>query len=218
MMSQSKKLFNDIRKQIVDNEIYGNEKVLQFRNYYPEQIIVWLTTKQKCFKVVSLKKYWYKDDKIFELEYKDVNTACDFIQVAYDIAQSRVERAIKKGYMMINIYTDNTGNKHIEYIENNEPVGDKFRHIADTYRDELECPNWSNIKDETGYSSCPNNNRQYEYLSREDSQTFEHFVQSLGYDNYQDYIKYNEFAINEDKINEMYQRFLEGYTTPEYCY
>lgn len=216
-MSQAN-LFNSIRKQIVDNEIYGNEKILQFRNYYPENIIVWLTTKQKCFKVTSVKKYWYKSDKIFELEYKDVNTACDFLSVAYDIAKSRIDRAIKKGYMTINVYTDNTNCTHIEYVENTEPVGDKFRHIADKYRDELECPNWSNKKDETGYSACPYNNREFEYLSREDSQSFEHFVQSLGYDNYQDFLKYNEFAIDEDRINQLYQKFLEGYESPEYAF
>jgi len=138
----------------------------------------------------------------YYLKYKDVDTSNDFLQVAYDIAKNKIEKKLRKGYL------------------SNEPVSTKFLHLNDQFRQELECPNWSNKIDETGYAPCPYNDKEYERLSREDSQSFEHFVQWLGYDNYNDFLRYNEFGIteNEDEIEQLYQQFLEGYNTPEYAY
>lgn len=190
-------IFTKIQQQLVNNELYDNDRVLTFRGEYPQQAIVWLV-KNKVMKCISLNLI--KDT--YYLKYKDVDTSNDFLQVAYDIAYNKREKKLRKGLL------------------SNEPVSTKFLNINDQFRYELECPNWSNEIDETGYAPCPNNNKEYERISREDSQTFEHFVQSLGYDNYQDFIKYNEFGINEtqDEIDRLYQQFLEGYNTPEYAY
>ena len=138
----------------------------------------------------------------YYLEYKDVNTASDFLDTAYETAKYKREQKIRKGLL------------------SNEPVTTKFLNINDQFRSELECPNWSNIADETGYAPCPYNDKEYEHITREDSQSFEHFVQSLGYDNYQDFIKYNEFGIYEtqEQIDRMYQDFLNGYESEEYTY
>jgi hypothetical protein len=191
-------IFNSIKKQLINNEIYGNERKLQFTNFYPENAIVWLTTKQKAFKVTKLNRYIQNGERIYEIEYKDVYTGCDFLDTAYEIAKNKSERADRKGY------------------KSNEPVSVKFLNINDRFRAELDCPNWSNNPDETGYKSCPNNNREFEYISREDSQSFEHFCQWLGYDNYEDFQQYHEFDNEENKqtIDCLYQQFLEGYNIP----
>lgn len=200
------KLFNEFKnsivKQIVNNEIYGNENKFQCRGFYPENVIVWMTTKQKAFKIVKLNKIVENGEKIYEIEYKDVNTASDVLEPLYETIKYKREKKLRKGLL------------------SNEPVSTKFLHINDQFRQELECPNWSNEIDKTGYAACPNNNKEYERLSREDSISFEHFTQWLGYDNYQDFIKYNEFGLveTEDEINQLYQQFLEGYNIPEYAY
>lgn len=191
-------VFTQIKEQLVVNELYDNDRVLQFRGEYPQQAIVWLV-KNKVMKCVELN---VGKNGTYYLKYKDVDTSNDFLQVAYDIAKNKIEKKLRKGYL------------------SNEPVSTKFLNINDQFRQELECPNWSNEIDETGYAACPNNNKEYERLSREDSISFEHFTQWLGYDNYNDFLKYNEFGIteNEDEIEQLYQQFLEGYNTPEYAY
>ena len=191
-------VFTQIKEQLVVNELYDNDRVLQFKGKYPQQAIVWLV-KNKVMKCVELN---ISKNGTYYLKYKDVDTSNDFLQVAYDIAKNKIEKKLRKGYL------------------SNEPVSTKFLHLNDQFRQELECPNWSNKIDETGYAPCPYNDKEYERLSREDSQSFEHFVQWLGYDNYNDFLRYNEFGIteNEDEIEQLYQQFLEGYNTPEYAY
>lgn len=203
MTSKQNSVFALIKKQLVNNEIYGNDTKFTVRDYYPENIIVWLTTKQKAFKVTKVNTYMDNGSEVYEIHYKDLYTGCDFLDTAYETAKSKSEKAERKGY------------------NSNEPVSTKFLNINDKFRQELDCPNWSSEEDETGYKQCPFNvEKGYEYISREDSQTFEHFCQYLGYDNYQDFLRYHEFALQEEKerIDEMYQRFLEGYREVEYAY
>ncbi len=195
-------IFTQIQQQLVNNEIYGNDRILQFRGFYPENAIVWLVRNQKCFKVTKLNKIIRNGEKVYEVEYKDVNTACDFLQVAYDIASYKREKKLRKGYL------------------SNEPVSTKFLNINDQFRAELDCPNWSNIEDETGYKECPYNNKGYDHISREDSQSFEHFCQFMGFKNYEDFESWNEYnhSLTDDEIDMLYNQFLEQYQAPDYSF
>lgn len=218
MMSQS--IFNTIKKQLVNNELYGNKRVLEITNEYPENIIVWLTTKQKAFKVVKVNKTVKGNRKHFEIEYKDVYTGCDFINDAYETAKARLDRAIRKGYLTVETKAYNDNSTSTRFVENNESVTNKFNHLADIYRDELECPNWSGEYDETGYQQCPFNTRGYEMLDKADDCTFDIYLQQIGYENYYDFYKKHELSTNEFMdifINE-YNKFRENNLSKEYQY
>lgn len=212
---------NDIINQIVQNEIYFNEYKFRVRNYYPEQLIIWLTKKKKLFKVTGLSKYIKGNDRIYEISYKDVNIENDLTSFLYNkLKYELIDKPIRKGYMNFESFVDNHGEIHIALFENNESVVNKFNHLADKYRPELECNNWSNEQDETNYAPCPYNTKEYLHLSKEDSQSFEHFCQWLGFDNYQDFTTWNDHyrAYSEDEINTMYQQFLNDYEVPDWSY
>lgn len=198
-MSQSN-IFNEIRNQLINNELFGNEKKLQFRNEYPEGCIVWLCKNQKAFKVTGMKKFIHNSEKVYEISYEAVNTACDFLDVAYESAKYKRERAIRKGYTL------------------NESPRTKSLKINDMFRAELDCPNWSNKADETGYKQCPYNDKEFEHLDKEDDCCFEIYLQQIGYDNYQDFIKKNEFSTKEymEIFEENYKEFLNNLHAKDY--
>lgn len=191
-------IFAQIKEQLVINELYDNDRVLQFRGEYPQQVIVWLV-KNKVMKCVDLN---VGKNGTYYLKYKDVDTSNNFLQVAYDIASYKREKKLRKGYL------------------SNEPVSTKFLNINDQFRAELDCPNWSNIEDETGYKECPYNNKGYDHISREDSQSFEHFCQFMGFKNYEDFESWNEYnhSLTDDEIDMLYNQFLEQYQAPDYSF
>lgn len=175
-----KNLFRIIRQQIINNEVYGNERKFKFlNNFYPEKIIVYMT-KQKAFKICKVTKEPADVGYKFTIEYKDVYTECDFLSEGYNALKYRYERKKRKGY------------------DSNESVVTKFLHINDTYRDELECKNYKKTIDEF-----------YEYLEKADSCTFELFIQSIGFNSFEDYLNYVEkYPLENKDIDERYREFI----------
>ena len=85
--------------------------------------------------------------------------------------------------------------KHRKGYYSNESVVNKFGHINDEYRDELTCKNY--------------NKDLYEHLEKADSCTFDLFLQSIGFNTFEEYLKYVETYPLEDKdIDERYREFL----------
>lgn len=76
----------------------------------------------------------------------------------------------------------------------NEPVTSKFGKYYDKRRDELDCKNYKHTI--------------YEYMTREDSCTYELFVQAIGYDNYNDFA--NNCKLDQEEIDAMYVDFCNG--------
>jgi len=175
-----KNLFTIIRQQIIKNEVFGNDRKFKFtNNFYPEKVITYMTA-QKAFKVVNVSKYPVDNGYQFTIEYKDVCTSCDFLDRAYEALKAKEEYKRRKGY---------TG----EYA--NESVVNKFGHINDEYRDELTCKNY--------------NKDLYEHLEKADSCTFDLFLQSIGFNTFEEYLAFVEKYPLEDKdIDERYREFL----------
>lgn len=76
----------------------------------------------------------------------------------------------------------------------NESVTTKFNKYYDKHRDELECKNYKHSI--------------YEYMTREDSCTYELFTQALGYENYNDFA--NNCKLDQEEIDAMYVEFCNG--------
>ena len=100
----------------------------------------------------------------------------------------------------------------------NENITNKFGHINQKYRQELECPNWSSEPDEFGYRANPNSEIGYEKLDKADSCTFEAYVcLELGYTDYQEFCE--AYSEEERKVlEEAYENASEDLRLPEYIY
>lgn len=187
-------LFRKIRNEIVKNEIFGNERKFKLSAPYPEKIIVWLV-RNKIFKLISVNRDLTERGFTYEIRYKDVNTAHNFLEKAYESMKYKREQAEKKGFM------------------SNDMVSTKFNNIADKYRMELECPNWSSEPDDTGYMECPMNTRGYERLSLDDNCCMALVLQGMGYKNYDDFCEQHKelstYETNEELSNEL-NAFLEN--------
>lgn len=188
-------IFKSIRNQMVANELHNKERVFTITMsapVYPEKIITWLTINQRAFKVAGVRKY-YNNGFVFEIKYKDVYTGCDFLEGAIESASYKRQKHEKAT-------TD-------RYIYDN------------MYRQELDCPNWSNIEDETGYKSCPNNNKGYEYLLPEDSCVIQLMLQAMGYEDYRDFCVTNEGLIDiNEELHNQYNEFVQKELAKEYAY
>ena len=186
-------IFNIIRNQMIsalkDNETKGS---LKFYKGLPTNVIDWLQ-RQGVARFNGLDRTPNKGKGakyIYTVYYTDLDKYSAFLK-------DYVERLEKKGY-----------------IAESNPVTVKFMKIHDYYRDELECPNFSSEKDETGYAPCPENvNGGVERLTRADDIVFEMFVQSLNYENYLEYERYDH---DEDVINELYEQFRNETLVKEY--
>ena len=189
-----KNIFKHIQQQMVMNEIFDSERVFTIpmdTPKYPEKIVTYITSKGAC-KIQSVRKYYANGFKV-EIAYKDVNTTSDFLDTALE-----VEKAKRK--------------KH------EKAITDRYV-FNDIYRDELECPNWSSIADETGYKACPNNNKGYEYLLPEDSCTIQLMLQAIGYDDYADFARYNEGLTDiTEELHRQYQAFINTDIAKDYTY
>lgn len=185
-------IFSIIRNQMVNN--LREDKTtgsVEFHKGLPTNVIRWLCKQGVC-KIDKVEKQKNSQNKyVYTVFYRDVNKYSAFLK-------DTVERLEKKGYI----------------TDSNDCVTVKFGKIADKYRTELECPNWSSEPDETGYRACPNANRGYEKLSREDSVMFEMFTQWLGYDSY---LEYSLVDHDEDSIDILYNHFLSEILVPEYA-
>lgn len=85
--------------------------------------------------------------------------------------------------------------KHKKGFYSTESVVNKFGHINDEYRDELTCKNY--------------NKELYEHLEKADSCTFELFLQSIGFNTFEDYLAFVEkYPIEDKDIDERYRQFL----------
>jgi hypothetical protein len=174
-----KNLFTIIRQQIIKNEVFGKEKKFTFYNNFYPERIILFMTKQKAFKIAKVTKKPMNNGYQFTIEYKDVYTGCDFLSKAFEALQRKEEYKHRKGYY------------------NNESVVNKFGHINDEYRDELICKNFEEGKD------------LYEHLEKADDCTFELFLQSIGFNNFEEYLAFVEKYPLEDKdIDERYRYFL----------
>lgn len=172
-------LFQIIRQQIIRNEVFGREKKFTFVNRFYPEAIIMFMTKQKAFKVAKVNKMPINDGYRFTIEYKDVYTGCDFLSRAFEALERKEQWKHRKGYY------------------SNESVVNKFGHINDEFRDELICKNYEE------------DNNLYEHLEKADSCTFDLFLQSIGFNNFEEYLKFVEKYPLEDKdIDDRYRKFL----------
>lgn len=195
-------LFEQIRNQIVKNEIFGNEPMFKVKGQYPEKVILWLTN-NKVFKIDFVKRDLTEKGFVYEIHYKNLFTGSDFLENAYETEKYRREKALRKGYLEYKADT-NIKNETIlalykKQFYSSESPTTKFNEIADIKRSELECPNWSSERDETGYAPCPNNiNGGYEQLAPEDNSCLEITLNMLGYKDYNDFCeRHPELSIEQ---------------------
>lgn len=200
---KNKNVFQKVATRIMNNLINNKDNTLEFKDFYPQNAIVYMTTKMKAFKVESITKDYDNGHIVYTVKYRDLNKYSDLIGSKVEAYEYKLERAIRNGF------TDHyTG-----------AVSTKFNNINDDYRAELDCPNFSNEKDETGYAACPFNDRGYEKLDPMDSCGLELRLQMLGYENYQDFINKNN-ALTPNEAMEILDietmEFYNNYTAPEY--
>ena len=187
-------IFTSIRNQIVYNEtqkLRGNEgieDVFKLRGYYPEKIIVWLTTKAKAFKIDKVSIDFDNGTRVYNIRYKNVNVNSEFLAQAYEVQEYKIEKYKRRHEF-----------DHLSVVEKNLATNDK-------YRAELECPNFD-------YKRYGLDN---EYLEKADSCNFEMFIQKLGFENYSDFARYIETQKKEvsEILEEKYEEFLKNEIMP----
>lgn len=171
------------------------EGIVQFKGKYPQQVVYWFC-KNGVFKVKGLSKEYVNGNVVYNLNFSQIDRYTHVLKDDYESLE-------KKG--LIGEYKD-------------ESITNKFNKIYDKYRYELECPNWSNEPDETGYKACPYNELGYEKLDKADSCSFEAYICcELGYTDYQEF---TESMTNEERkvIEEAYENEAENIKAPEYTY
>ena len=158
--------------------------------------------KAKAFKIAKVTTDYNNGIREYTIQYKDLNTASEFIAPAYEKEEYKIAKYNKKHEF-----------DHLSVVEKALATNDK-------YRAELECPNFD-------YKRFGLDN---EYLEKADSCTFEMFIQKLGFDNYNDFAKYIETQTKDvsELIEEKYQEFLktevetqeyaDGYSKLGYAY
>lgn len=183
----NKNIFKEIAEQLFNNEKYDNDRVLTFKNYYPESAIVYITTKLKAFKVSGIKKsYNYNTGKFnYELSYEDLYKYSDLTSTKFECEENKEYKNRLKSYF------------------------DSKTSINDNYRAELECPNWSAERDETGYAQCPFNNKEYEQLDPQDNCILNFRLQELGYKDYSDFAEQHK-ELTKSELVEVLQEELNN--------
>ena len=177
-------VFEQIRERIAHNEIENNSKhffIYQNTPQYPTGVLKFLVD-NKVLEIKNIQKS-YNNGFEFKVEYKNLNERNRF-----------VSKAIKT----------------LEYEEYKKDKRAKDKAIKNmTFREEFECPNWSNVEDETGYMACPNNTGGFEMIEPEDSCMTQFALNELGYETYQDFVDDNaDVPINELK-EQMYEQLRE---------
>lgn len=182
-------VFTEIRKQIVNNEVYGNEPKIVIKQdspKYPENLVKWFT-KNNIFKVDKVAKD-FNGKFEFIVYYKDLYTGSDFLNIAYEKAMYDRKKYLDKW--------DKSVDRRVK---------------ADMDRQELQCNNWSSEKDEYGYAECPYNTREYENLEPEDNCVLNAKLRALGFEDYAEFAEYFDgtSADLNEIINGMFAEFVE---------
>jgi hypothetical protein len=202
-MMKNTNIFKTVADRIVRNLINHSEQVLEFKGFYPQKAIIYMTTKMKAFKVESITKEYNNGQFVYTVKYKDLNKYSDLTGSKIEAYEYKKERAIRKGFT--EHYTG--------------AVSTKFNTINDDYRAELDCPNFSSERDETGYAACPFNDRGFEKLDPVDNCALEIRLQMLGYNNYQDFLDKNK-CLTPNEAMEMLdietQEFYNNFVAPDY--
>lgn len=181
-------VFSNVRNQIVNNEINKLKgvdvtDVFKIRGKYPENIIVWMTSKAKAFKVDKITKEFDNGTTIYNIQYKNLNLDSEFLAPAYEKEEYKVNK-YKKSHEF----------DHLSVV-------DKAMATNDKYRMELDCPNFDYERFDM----------QNEYLEKADSTSFELFLQKIGFKNYDEFTQYIDITKQDiaETIDEMYKEFEE---------
>lgn len=186
-------VFEQIRERIAQNEVNNSSKhffIYQTTPQYPTGVLKFLVN-NKILEIKNVEKT-YNNGFEFKVEYKNLNERNKF-----------VSKAIKS----------------VEYKEYKRDKRARDKAIKDmTFREELECPNFSNIEDETGYMACPNNTGGYEMIEPEDSCATDFVLKQLGYNSYQDFVDDNPNCPLDELKTQMYEqlRAFEEFCAKEY--
>lgn len=186
-------VFEQIRERIAQNEVNNSGKhffIYQTTPQYPTGVLKFLVN-NKILEIKNVEKT-YNNGFEFKVEYKNLNERNRF-----------VSKAIKS----------------VEYEEYKRDKRVKDKAIKDmTFREELECPNFSNIEDETGYMACPNNTGGFEMIEPEDSCMTDLVLQELGYECYDDFVSDNANVPLQELKTQMYEqlRAFEEFCAKEY--
>ena len=186
-------VFEQIRERIAHNEVNNSGKhffIYQTTPQYPTGVLKFLVN-NKILEIKNVEKT-YNNGFEFKVEYKNLNERNKF-----------VSKAIKS----------------VEYEEYKRDKRARDKAIKDmTFREELECPNFSNIEDETGYMACPNNTGGFEMIEPEDSCMTDLVLQELGYECYDDFVSDNANVPLQELKTQMYEqlRAFEEFCAKEY--
>ena len=186
-------VFEQIRERIAHNEINNNSKhffIYQTTPQYPTGVLKFFVD-NKILEIKNVQKS-YNNGFEFKVEYKNLNERNRF-----------VSKAIKS----------------VEYEEYKRDKRARDKAIKDmTFREELECPNFSNIEDETGYMACPNNTGGFEMIEPEDSCMTDLVLQELGYECYDDFVSDNANVPLQELKTQMNEqlRAFEEFCAKEY--
>lgn len=177
-------VFEQIRERIAKNEVNNSGKhffIYQTTPQYPTGVLKFLVN-NKILEIKNVEKT-YNNGFEFKVEYKNLNERNRF-----------VSKAIKS----------------VEYEEYKRDKRARDKAIKDmTFREELECPNFSNIEDETGYMACPNNTGGFEMIEPQDSCMTDLVLQELGYECYDDFVSDNKDVPLQELKTQMYEQLRE---------
>lgn len=186
-------VFEQIRERIAHNEVNNSGKhffIYQTTPQYPTGVLKFFVD-NKILEIKNVQKS-YNNGFEFKVEYKNLNENKRFVAKAI---------------------------KNYEYEQYKQELKQREADIkAMRFREELECPNWSNIADETGYMACPNNTGGYEMIEPQDSCMTDLVLQELGYECYDDFVSDNANVPLQELKTQMYEqlRAFEEFCAKEY--
>ena len=183
-MKNQTTVFEQIREKIAHNEIKNSGKhffIYQTTPQYPTGVLKFLVD-NKILEIKNVQKS-YNNGFEFKVTYKNLNEKNRF-----------VSKAIKT----------------LEYEEYKRDKRARDKEIKNmTFREELECPNFSNVEDETGYMACPNNTGGFEMIEPQDSCMTDLVLKQLGYECYDDFVSDNTDVPLQELKTQMYEQLRE---------
>ena len=184
MRTTEKTLFQSIQETIAWNEVNNDKKqfvIYQTTPQYPTGVLKFLVN-NKILEIKNVDKS-YNNGFQFKVTYKNLNEEHKFLKKAI---------------------------RTLEYEEykRNKRARDKAIK-AMTFREEMECPNWSNIEDETGYMACPKNTGGFEMIEPQDSCATDFVLKQLGYECYDDFVSDNTDVPIQELKTQMYEQLRE---------
>ena len=180
-MKNQSTVFEQIREKIARNEVNCDSKhffIYQTTPQYPTGVLKFLVN-NKVLKITDVKKE-YNNGFEFKISYTDLDENNKF-----------VSKAIKS----------------LEYEEYKRDKRARDKAIKNmTFREELECPNFSNVEDETGYMACPKNTGGFEMIEPQDRCTTDFILSELGYESYDDFVSDNKDIPIQELTTQMYEQ------------